>query len=391
MGFFSPGDIVGRVRAKETPIYSRDLFLKGRATLLTGDSLSILDDLEENSIDSCCTDPPYHLIDSAGDKGIYNKEWDGGDIAFDPVFWAKVFRVLKPGGHVTAFGAPRRAHRMVCAIEDAGFEIRDTFFWLFAEGQPKSGNVSRGIDKELGAERKKGRRYHTIRNGAVSGGGRNIDKFISPWVLEAKRRGYIEVDLNEPITDQAKEWFGWGTKVKPCVEPITLARKPLSEKNVAKNVLKWRTGALNINGARLNTSADTVKLVQKYFMPGRKFNEAQSDLGRWPTGMITDGSQEVIAALGAEGFLSRIFYTAKPKGEDKGGSQHPTIKPLDLMRWLIAITTPPKGIVLDPFAGSGTTGIAAIRNGYKTILCESDLDYAKDIRRRLGELEHKFI
>ena len=215
-------------------------FLNGRVTLWAGDCLDVLARLEECSIDSCICDPPYHLTSivkrfgaenaapaKVGKTGAYARasagfmgsKWDGGDIAFRPETWAAVCRVLKPGAYLLAFSGTRTYHRMACAIEDAGFEVRDMVSWLYGSGFPKSHDVSKAIDKDAGHWR-----------------GRAGEVVIEEQV--AKGKEYERTDKGEPITDAAREWAGWGTALKPALEPICMARKPLSEGTVAANVLE---------------------------------------------------------------------------------------------------------------------------------------------------------
>lgn len=377
----------------------------GRVTLREGDCRDVMLDLilEGVQVDAIVTDPPYHLTTvkrfgkkdaapakSNGPSGVYKRAsagfmgqaWDGGDIAFDPETWALCLKLLKPGGHLLAFSGTRTYHRMVCAIEDAGFEIRDQIGWAYGSGFPKSHNVSKAIDKMLGAER------------------------------------------------EAAEWEGWGTALKPAWEPIVVARKPLSEKSVAANVLKHGTGALNIDGCRVgdfvNTTPSGVARINKrnaeYGYRPRNYPvepkpPEQGTPGRWPANLIHDGSDEVLALFpdsngsgpgrtlrrgtrddsgwgmqdepgrlrdAGTGSAARFFYCPKASKADRAGSKHPTVKPLDLMRYLCRLVTPPGGTVLDPFAGSGTTGQAAVEEGFRAVLIEREAEYIADIRRRLG-------
>ena len=326
-------------------------FLAGRVVLHEGDCFAILQTLDGNSVDSVVTDPPYHLTSivkrfagandksqlehSAGkdlstinaaafkrlSKGFMGKQWDGGDIAFRVEVWAEALRVLKPGGHMVAFSGTRTYHRMVCAIEDAGFEIRDQLAWVFGSGFPKSHNAGNG----------------------------------------------------------------WGTALKPAWEPICLARKPLSEATVAANVLRWGTGAINVDGCRIpkangdrreygvNGDEPSLAGAGASGTMGRVAYEPDAR-GRWPANLCHDGGEEAL----------RYFYTAKADGDDRLGSKHPTVKPLDLMQWLCRLVTPTGGVVLDPFAGTGTTGEAAYREGFRAVLIEREAEYQDDIARRMA-------
>lgn len=414
-------------------------------TLIPSDCLDVLASLPDNSVDSCVTDPPYHLTSGnlavdwgtmgpngtkrpnikptnasgRGHKtGFMGKAWDGGDIAFRPEIWAQVLRVLKPGAHLLSFGGTRTYHRMACAIEDAGFEIRDCVQWIYGSGFPKSLDVSKGIDKAAGAERE------------VLGVGPFAARRVNP--NGGRTTGTFEHDgheLTAPTTDAARQWEGWGTALKPACEPIVVARKPLSESTVAANVLKWGTGALNIDGGRVDAGTDHVANCDRTFQSGiwKKSGEAPAEittaahsLGRWPANVIHDGSDEVVGAFpesestagmrgltgrhdpgqGANhnrikdysnslrghtdsGSAARFFYTAKADSDDRLGSKHPTVKPVDLIQYLVRLVTPPRGIVLDCFAGTGTTGEACIREKLRCILIERETEYCDDIRRRM--------
>ncbi len=426
--------------------------LPGRITLYCGDCLDVLATLPENSIDACVCDPPYHLtsivrrfakanesddtITSERTRnrvdgfarlvatGFMGKTWDGGDIAFRPDVWREVFRVLKPGGHLLSFGGTRTYHRMACAIEDAGFEIRDTIMWLYGSGFPKSHDVSKGIDRAAGAEREQVRELNP-RNPKATGGGRDgMDGATRPWIEVAMERGYHEKDGPIPATAAAAAaaaWGGFGTALKPACEPIVLARKPLSESTIAANALKWGTGALNIDGCRVETAESwegrDLPNAEDGVCWGGALNTSSSShpRGRWPANVIHDGSEEVVGAFpesesartiitstpgsvfgngaglpshtGEYGFndsgsAARFFYAAKADADDRLGSKHPTVKPLDLMQYLVRLATPPNGLVLDPFGGTGTTGEAAFREGMSSILIEREAEYQDDIRRR---------
>lgn len=371
--------------------------------LFHADCRDVLKSLSDNSIDSCVTDPPYALVSivkrfgspnaapARGNEaymrasaGFMGKTWDNGETAFSTEFWKEVLRVLKPGAHVAAFGASRGYHRMACAIEDAGFEIRDSLAWMYGTGFPKGHDISKGIDRELEAKREIIGRSD---NGIAGGSG----EFVSGNINSAGFKSSF--DITAPATDAAREWDGWNTALKPAFEPIVLARKPLSEKTIAANVLKWGTGALNIGGCRVPTD-ETIVATRNIALgssSGGIYNAAttpgvyaQNDKGRWPANVIHDGSDEVTTAFPNDS--SRFFYSAKANKTDRAGSKHPTVKPVALMEWLCTLITPPGGIVLDPFAGSGTTGQAAINKGFRYILCEREAEYVRDIKRRLDKL-----
>jgi DNA modification methylase len=435
---------LGGIYVGKCDLHSLEAFFDGGIVLHCGDCIDVMATLPDNWVDSVVCDPPYHLTnivkrfgsataapakhgtDGAFKRvsaGFMGKAWDGGDIAFQRETWAAVLRVLKPGAHLLAFGGTRTYHRLVCAIEDAGFEVRDCIVWAFGQGFPKSHDVSKGIDKHLGAERE--RDDYVPNNGnAVYGNGMGGGKTTV--------RG-------APATDLAEQWSGWGTALKPALEPICLARKPLSEGTVAANVLKWGTGALNIDGCRIETDGPTARpplstnghegwqrpwneddAARAACEARREISHDKRDaLGRWPANLIHDGSDEVVAAFPAEtgnssgggmkdlkksklfqgdtnpnvtsscgfgdsGSAARFFYTSKADSDDRAGSQHPTVKPLDLIQYLCRLVCPPGGTVLDPFAGTGTTGEAAWREGMHAILIEREAEYQADIRRRMA-------
>lgn len=326
-------------------------------TVHHGDSREVLKGFADASIDSCVTDPPYALVSISKrfakgnnripptknhqyqrlSKGFMGQQWDTGETAFAVEFWAEVFRVMKPGAHLIAFSGTRTYHRLVCAIEDAGFEIRDQIGWLFGSGFPKS---------------------HS----------------------------------------QAGEWEGWGSALKPAWEPICLARKPMIG-TIAANLDKHGTGALSIDACRI-ASTDG-QLAAKYasvqsagprennvYGVGRRRDRSRSTPhagGRWPANVIHDGSGESEAAF-PDG-AARFFYSAKADAADRCGSRHPTVKPTDLMAYLCRLVTRPGGAVLDPFAGSGSTGMACLREGFDCVLIEREAQYVADIHKRLAHVE----
>ncbi len=431
-----------------------ETFLNDRVTLHPGDCLDVLARLGEGSIDSCVTDPPYHLTSIvkrfgsanaapviAGKTGAYKrasagfmgKQWDGGDIAFTVDLWAQVYRVLKPGAHLIAFSGTRTYHRMVCAIEDAGFEVRDQIGWCYGSGFPKSHDVSKGIDKTLGAERSRVRiDASEVRNPKATGAGRDgMEGATRPWIEEALKRGFHEAVSDEAVSDEAVGFQGWGTALKPAWEPCVLARKPLIG-TVAANVLAHGTGALNIDDCRVGSDTRSrsrsrssgVKISENLSMAGGNYSREYAGTveGRWPANIIHDGSPEVMEAFpdnlssgtgaikkatgagtqanaygkesrpvgtpnieyGDTGSAARFFYTAKADSDDRIGSKHPTVKPVDLMQYLVRLVTPKGGVVLDPFSGTGTTGEAAFREGMRAVLIEREEEYQADIRRRMA-------
>lgn len=421
------------------------LFHNGRVSVHAGDCLDVLGALSENSVDSVVTDPPYALTSivkrfgktSLADgtqtsdrsrkgadgyarlaKGFMGKEWDNGAVAFSAELWARALRVLKPGGHLLAFGGTRTFHRLACAIEDGGFEIRDAVIWHYGSGFPKSHDVSKGIDRAAGAVRVA---TGEIRRASIQRNGAGADWEAGAFAShpEATKR----VAITASATESAREWEGWGTALKPATEIICLARKPLSEKTVAANVLRWGTGALNIDGTRIGTRTESNGIVvsDNMAMSGANYGRIPvgETVGRWPANACHDGSDEVLTAFpdngGARGgnprerngtrgvvygaglekggdrivrndsgSAARFFFSAKADRDDRLGTFHPTVKPVDLMQWLCRMVTPRGGTVLDPFAGTGTTGEAALRDGFKAILIEREAEYREDISRRMS-------
>jgi len=350
--------------------------------LLKGNCLETLKTLDTASVDSIVTDPPYEL-------GFMGKSWDNSGIAYSQDLWDECLRVLKPGGHLLAFSGSRTYHRMVVAIEDSGFEIRDQIMWLYGSGFPKSLDVSKAIDKAAGAKREVvGTNPNVVRDSKVAGG--------------SDFGGFTKADpsITAPATTEAQQWQGWGTALKPAHEPIVVARKPLIG-TVANNVLTYGTGALNIDGSRVGTedNFDNLKGRPIAKLATRRDGETDEEyksrvlespgqqealkklkeLGRWPANVIHDGLEEE---------WSRFFYCAKASKSERnagtdGANNHPTVKPLALMRYLVKLVTPPGGAVLDPFLGSGTTAMAAVMEGFDWVGCEMTEDYWPIIEARV--------
>ena len=329
--------------------------------LIHGDCAERLRALPDCSVDAIVTDPPYGL-------SFMGKRWDY-DVPSTEL-WGECLRVLKPGGHLLAFAGTRTQHRMAVRIEDAGFEIRDMIAWVYGSGFPKSLDVSKAIDKAAGAVRGV---VGPNRFAAINGSA-NLNTYG-----KASRP-----DETAPATDAARQWQGWGTALKPALEPITVARKPLIG-TVAENVLTHGTGAINVDGCRVPAEKATGwKGGGSAMYEGglsREGGEARlQDAGRWPANLIHDGGAEAAALFGAP---ARFFYCAKASKADRAGSKHPTVKPVALMRYLVRLVTPPGGTVLDPFAGSGTTLQAAVEEGFRVIGIEQDETYIGDIYKRM--------
>lgn len=365
--------------------------------LYEGDCVEVMRGLPDHSVDSVVTDPPYEL-------GFMGKKWDSTGIAYNVAMWREVLRVLKPGGHLLSFGGTRTYHRMACAIEDAGFEIRDQLQWLYGSGFPKSLDIGKAIDKAAGAERTKIRiPACNVRNPKSINGGHGISGGDRPWMQEALERGYHEADSAEAVTPEARQWNGWGTALKPAHEPICMARKPLSESTVAANVLKWGTGGLNVDGCLIAPREEADKAGFGHYSrntskPGALAGKVQNDnerreftptarAGRFPANILLD--EEAAAMLDEQsGGASRFFYIAKASKSERGtGNTHPTVKPVKLMRYLARLITPPGGTVLDPFAGSGTTLLAAEQEGFDSIGIEMNPEYCEIIRKRMAHPE----
>lgn len=401
--------------------------------IIHDDCLEKMAQLEENSIDSIVTDPPYGLEFMA-------RAWDR--CVPGVAFWKAALRIAKPGAHLVAFGGTRTYHRLAVAIEDAGWEIRDSLVWVYGSGFPKSLDVSKAIDKEAGAEHL---RTFKEKNPASRPCNYTSGETSTGWKTPPRP------DKTNPATDAARTWEGWGTALKPSQEPIVLARKPLSG-TVAANVLEFGTGALNVDGCRVPCGdkaafpTGIVSATERTFGGGRGMYDDRprgDDLnpsGRWPTNLLlshapdcTEGGACVegcpVAEMdrqsgdvtgyrgqlhragtgggfrpadssdsqsygfndsgGASRFFPRFRYEAKASTEERTrGAEHiegshPTVKPVELMRWLVRLVTPPGGTVLDPFAGSGTTGVAADREGFDAILIEWEREYVELIEARV--------
>lgn len=409
-----------------------------------GDCLEVMKELPDNSIDSVVTDPPYGLA-------FMSKAWDHAVPGVE--YWAEVLRVAKPGAHLVAFGGTRTYHRLTCAIEDAGWEIRDCLSWLYGSGFPKSLDVSKAVDSQsmLGSSNS---RYLKQVNALRPGEGRvrssTVNNGHKAWVGESN--GGSKVTRDEPATVEGAAWRGWGTALKPAWEPIILARKPLVG-TVAQNVLEHSTGGLNIDACRIageNPSVarrETARRTGHAPIDGATAAESTAAgrinrrgsaevymqeragelLGRWPanvvldeeaaelldeqTGVLTSGTMKAgqqrqkskgkggyhgdfpdeatsTDTYGDSGGASRFFYCAKASRSErthkgKVDNTHPTVKPLALMQWLVKLVTPKEGVVLDPFCGSGSTGVAALREGFDFIGIEKEEDSVRIAQERI--------
>lgn len=470
-----------------------------------GDCLDVLRELPDASIDAVVTDPPYGLEFMGKDWDKFDRAWradspevtkkftdsgGGGRRSTSPVenrprfsvmdqtdrltfqawceTWAReCLRVLKPGGHLLAFGGTRTSHRLTCGIEDAGFEIRDgvgsgsyQLAWVYGSGFPKSRDIGKAIDSEAGAEREViGTRPDFVAKFAAETrrGVSNHHGFNETH--DPGRGGYVNPEtvgqITAPATDAAQQWDGWGTALKPAWEPIVVARKPLAEGTVAANVLRFGTGALNIAACRIGTEEITahgggVNGGGRIYAMGAGIPAMEPGsnphAGRWPANVVLDGRAAAaldapsgetkylpagrfgtqhgdsnatasvpygarkdgdgVFGYGDRGGASRYFHVTQddtlplpidtlgdrfryvPKADASerprvDGAAHPTVKPLDLMRWLVRLVTPPGGLVLDPFAGSGATVEACIVEGFRCTAIEREPDYLPLIEARI--------
>jgi DNA modification methylase len=434
--------------------------------LFVGNNLEILPNLPDNSVDSIVTDPPYGLSDNkyvadtiarwiAGErdfvpdgKGFMGKSWDA--FVPPPALWDECLRVLKPGGHLLSFFGSRTQDIGALAIRLAGFEIRDSIAWLYGSGFPKSMDIGKAIDKQSGFE------------GKVLGT-ELIDIGIQGGSMHAGRETKIAEREIKELSLEAQQWQGWGTALKPALEPIVVARKPITEGTIATNVLKWGTGGLNIDRSRIGRQdGDNSSAGNRTATFGTQDTNSggdgsggweQNSGGRWPANIILDpytaelldeqsgergGSGKASGPsltgkslsnsrgqfngvsetpfYGDSGGASRFFYVAKASKTDRSEGLgdlplrksdqrsevaagiwadmkapkqnfHPTVKPTALMAYLIRLVTPPGGTVLDPFTGSGSTGKAAILNGFGFIGIEMTQDYVPIIEGRLKHAE----
>lgn len=461
----------------------------GEDVIHQGDLFDVLPTFDAESIDACVCDPPYEL-------SFMSKHWDRSGVAFRVETWREVYRVLKPGAYLLAFGGTRTFHRMTCAIEDAGFEIRDCLSWLYGSGFPKSLDVSKAIDaihitgnSSRKSQRivndtrpvvgsKMGRPGTSLGQVRRSGAGFTDDAYLredgkqpdgGDPAIDRERLGVSirdgghrrDLNITTPLTDAAKQWQGWGTALKPSWEPIILARKPFKG-TVSANVLQHGTGALNIDACRIGFTDAADKESWKYGGAGKpnlsvdswKNTSAfiiQNDSGgRWPANVCLDDQAAALLdaqsgeltsngggtsstgfwqrddrrqpiADGDSGGASRFFYVAKPSREERDygceylplgpppasarsnpapgrentlgrprGNHHPTVKPVELMRWLVRLVTPPNGICLDPFTGSGTTGMACRYEQRQFIGIEREEEYVRIAEARIAAVAPLF-
>ncbi|NBO54515.1 MAG: site-specific DNA-methyltransferase [Actinobacteria bacterium] len=388
-----------------------------RFTLFNGDCIAEMKKMPDCSVHAIVTDPPYEL-------GFMGKSWDATGIAYNVDVWKECLRVLKPGGHLLSFGGSRTYHRMACAIEDAGFEIRDQIMWVYSSGFPKSLNISKKIDDILGLEREVVgfKRGTTVAPDNTGEGGYRGGVGV--------KQASANVPVTIPASDEAKVWDGFGTALKPSHEPIVMARKPLEAGlTVAENVLKHGAGGINIDGCRvgneeMNVTVSTGKVISANRAMGGGNTEradAGTKVGRWPANFAHDGSDEVLELFPSHsdsGSAARFFYCSKTSKKDRNEglagrekkksdtrseksaglwhsmnapheNHHPTVKPTSLMRYLVRLVTPPSGIVLDPFTGSGSTGKAAILEGFRFVGIEKEKPYYEIAKARIEDATNR--
>ncbi len=405
-----------------------------RNKIYHGNNIDILRTFPDNSIDSIVTDPPYGLgkepnalevlqswittgYHEIKGKGFMGKEWDS--FVPQPVFWKECLRVLKHGGHLLSFAGTRTYDWVVMGLRIAGFEIRDQIAWVYGSGFPKSHDISKAIDKSMGAERE------VVGSKYVKDFANHKGSMMNKTTTENYETHGTDVNITAPSTDEAKQWQGWGTALKPALEPIVMARKPL-DGTVAQNVLKHGVGGINIDECRVDFISEQDKGNPLRFQTNNGsgshgiFNASKDvtsvvgEKGRWPANFIHDGSDDVVKLFPTDGEDSsaRFFYTAKASQTERnfglgefeevsGGSYkfredgsldgkiptrkniHPTVKPIDLMRYLVRLVTPKGGICLDPFMGSGTTAVACKAEKFDYIGCELDEEYIKIAEARI--------
>lgn len=373
--------------------------------LLHGDALERLKELDDNSIDSVVTDPPYGLskepnINEVLTKWLAGEEYDHGHGGFmgktwdsfvpHPDIWKEVLRVLKPGGHALVFAGTRTQDLMTVSLRIAGFEVRDVIEWLYFSGFPKSHNVSKAFDRRAGAERE-------VVGDYIRPDGSNPRKNVA-----ANSALFGNTDSNAqkrtaPATDLARKWGGWGTNLKPAHEPIIVVRKPLSvggrKATVADNVEEYGTGAINIDASRIGDGDDRSSggntlegsIWGTKDAPDR---DQRPTGGRFPANCITLDSDEFyskyfnVSPQEVSKKASKRDRNSDWQGEEIEGNVHPTVKPIDLMAWLVRLVTPVGGTTLDPFAGSGPTLAAAKREGFGFVGVEITDEYIPIIEAR---------
>ena len=346
-----------------------------RYRLFLGDCRSIVPRLRESSVGSCVTDPPYEL-------GIVGKQWDKSGVAFDAALWAQVLRALKPGSHAAVFGGTRTFHRLMEALEEAGFDIVGCLMWLYGQGFPKSRDISKAIDKAAGKAEERG--YIETTGGLHGGTGNTVGRFTGRQLSP------------NAVTDEAKEWQGWGTALKPSWEPIVLARKPGGDVRgidpSQDNPERWmlchssecvrgeRSWACSASCPIRRKLFPEMATLSRFFYCGKATTrDREEGLDDLPASSLRGGVQQYGLKAIDRGRDERrmLFAVEEPeipavKVKENVKNVHPTVKPTFLMRWLCKLVTPPGGVILDPFMGSGSTGKAALLDGFRFIGVEMD-------------------
>jgi DNA modification methylase len=384
-------------------------------TIHNADSLGLLKTLPDNSVHAVVTDPPYGLGDTSPAQvaecllawsqgltwtpkgsGFMGKSWDAW--VPPPELWREVLRVLRPGGHALVFVGSRTQDLMSLSLRLAGFEVRDTLQWLYGSGFPKSHNVSKALDKQAGEQ---GEVLHTE------------TRYNEPNGHDAVGQGertLVERVVRAPATEHAQQWEGWGTALKPAFEPVIMARKPLKG-TVVQNTLEHGCGGINVDGCRVAWSEgeDSLSTTRPAYTPHHSavvnknasdivYSDPTRQLGRWPANVILDPEAGALLDAQAGEPVSRFFYCPKAsRAEREAGLQghatktgaqpraniHPTVKPINLMRYLVRLVTPSHGTVLDPFTGSGSTGCAAVLERVNFVGIERENEYARIATARI--------
>lgn len=407
--------------------------------IYNGDMLDMLQVIDPESIDAIVCDPPYEL-------GFMNKSWDSTGIAFKKETWQNCFEVLKPGGYLLAFGGSRTYHRIACAIEDAGFKIRDCVMYLYGTGFPKSMDIAKALKGKLTLGSSNPKDFKKLNGEQVTRGNwgyatMQLEQGYRNKNYDTEAESETYLGKLQPTTDLAKEWQGWGTCLKPAYEPVIVARKPFKG-SVVDNIIKYRVGGLNIDECRVGETGDIKKVniiknsgseICRFGCDGDKIETGE---GRFPANVITDGSEEVAKGMPnttstpiAEESAMRYFYSAKASKKDrdegldafedktfhsvlnqKNGSGdrldgaktpirkniHPTCKPTELMQYLVRLVSPKGATILDPFMGSGSTGKAVMFENrerdanYKFIGIELTDEYLPIAQARIEYARDKF-
>ncbi len=370
-------------------------------TVHTGDASEVLQHLPPSSTHAVVTDPPYGM-------GFMERDWDsfGDDTSDDDdltyrewcASWGDLARrIVKPGGHVLAFGGSRTHHHLMAGLEDAGLELRDTITYHYGDGFPKPLDVAKEIDSLAGEEGELGGpKTPRHRSKIENGGSQHHEGYERAWMNDPDA---VEKNAREyhPATDDAQRWDGWMTELKPATEFIVVARVPLAEDTIAANVRDHGVGAFNVDACRIERSddgghypgPDTVTDDATTYSSRREGGDGAHPDGRYPSNVAFDSAAAADLARRTDTSAERYFYTSRATTAEKTRdgaitNDHPTVKPVDLMEWLVQLVTREGQLVVDPFAGSGTTGVACRNTGCEFALVEQDPVYADVARARVG-------